>query len=141
MTPSDLKQVLKDHLLWLNSDRKKGKRADLTNANLRNANLTNAYLKNAYLNNANLSHADLTHAYLDNANLTNANLTNANLNYAYLYKTNLTNTNLEGVKGIKVYKCHFIENNERKIKYFLDLQEAKKETSNFLKNKICSWSE
>ena len=74
MKPSELKVILQDHRLWLESDRKRGKRANLQDANLRGANLWYANLRGA-----NLWGADLRGAYLRDANLRGANLQDANL--------------------------------------------------------------
>ena len=64
MKPSELNTILDQHRLWIESDRKQGKRA-----NLRGAYLRRAYLRGAYLQGADLQGADLQDAYLQNANL------------------------------------------------------------------------
>ena len=53
MTPSDLQETLRLHVLWLLGD-SVGKRADLQDANLRGANLQGADLQDANLRGANL---------------------------------------------------------------------------------------
>ena len=127
----DLKQILEDHSLWLSSNKTKGKQADLSNQDLSGTNL-------AY---ANLANANLIYANLTGANLIGANLTYTNLYYANLANANLTNANLENIKGIQVFKCFYVENNEKKIQYFLHSIEAKKEMSKRLANRQCSWVE
>src|SRR3989304_2916215 len=130
----DLKQILEDHSLWLSSNKTKGKQADLSNQDLTRANLTGANLTGANLTYTNLYYANLANANLSYANLYYANLANANLENA-----NLTNANLENIKGIQVFKCFYVENNEKKIQYFLHSIEAKKEMSKRLANRQCSW--
>ena len=56
MNSTELKEILDQHKLWLKSDGKEGKRADLRKANLKGANLSKANLSGA-----NLSKADLTY--------------------------------------------------------------------------------
>ena len=84
MNQSELKAILRDHKLWLESFGSEGYRANLVNANLVNANLVNAHLRGA-----NLRGADLRCADLEDANLVGANLDGANLRGAYLTGANL----------------------------------------------------
>ena len=120
ITEEELKTILEQHNLWLDSDGEKGKRANLTDmdlsymdlsimnltgAKLYGANLTNAILTYAILTRADLrfadlrfadlTRADLYKAYLSYANLTDANLTNADLRRAYLSGADLTDTILD----------------------------------------------
>src|SRR3990167_3727309 len=146
-----LNKTLEDHLLWLSSNGSKGKQADFRNQNLSGtnlynisltcANLTYTNLYYANLANANLANAILYNASLANANLAYANLANANLYNAYLTSTNLENANLENVKGVQVFKCFYVENNEKKFNYFFNSTKAKKEMSKRLANRQCSWVE
>ena len=71
----DIKQIIEQHALWLNTGGKEGSRANLTHANLTCANLCGANLTRA-----NLTHANLTHANLDGVNLHGANLNGASGN-------------------------------------------------------------
>lgn len=80
----ELKDILDQHRLWIESDRKQGKRA-----NLQGANLEDAFLGDANLRDANLQGANLKDAYLVGANLQGANLQGANLKDAYLQGANL----------------------------------------------------
>jgi hypothetical protein len=91
MKASELKEILDQHKLWLETNGVQGERADLTRAYLRDANLNRADLRGA-----NLSGADFWCANLSDASLTGANLTYANLGYANLTKANLTGANLTG---------------------------------------------
>lgn len=120
----ELKNILDDHKLWLDSDKQKGKCANLSNtdlsrmnlsyvdltyadlsgtdlfrvnlsyANLFNANLSYANLSDANLFNVILSYADLSHVNLFCADLSDANLSYANLSYANLAHANLYHTNI-----------------------------------------------
>ena len=87
MKPSELKEILDQHQLWI--DGKGGQRANLEDANLSGADLfcadlTGAILTGADLSGANLMGANLTHASLEGAYLHNANLEGANLAGAIL---------------------------------------------------------
>ena len=82
MNADKLKDVLEQHLKWLNNDG--GKRADLRRANLSGAYLRGADLRRAYLSSANLRGAYLRGAYLSGADLSGADLIGANLSGADL---------------------------------------------------------
>ena len=81
--------ILQEHQLWVLSNGKNGKKADLSGANLTGKNLRDANLKRADLSGADLSKADLSRA-----NLRGADLTRAQLNMAILTKTDLRGVNL-----------------------------------------------
>ena len=68
----ELQEILEQHKLWLSSDGKEGKRADLRYADLRYANLRSADLR----------YADLRYADLRYANLRSADLSSADLDYS-----------------------------------------------------------
>ena len=72
ITKEELKTILEQHKLWLDSDGEKDKCANLSGADLYHADL-----RRAYLTGADLTGADLRRAYLIGANLTGANLTGA----------------------------------------------------------------
>ena len=72
MTATELKVILDQHKLWIESGRKKGKRADLWGANLQGANLQSAYLEDANLRGAHLEGAHLEGADLQGADLQGA---------------------------------------------------------------------
>jgi len=86
MEASELKEILEQHNLWIETNALKGQRANLEGANLRDANLWCA----------NLTHANLTHANLTGASLTGANLYGANLYGANLYDANLEDADFTG---------------------------------------------
>ena len=90
----DIKQIIEQHALWLDTNGKEGSRANLTRANLNGANLTRANLNSVNLYGANLNDANLEGANLTNANLTCANLTRANLDSVNLYGAKLNGANL-----------------------------------------------
>ena len=104
MKASELKEILEQHRLWIETNGVQGQYANLTHANLtgailyradlNGANLTNAYLGGANLTVANLEGANLEGAYLEGAILTGAYLMGANLNDANLTGANLTGANL-----------------------------------------------
>ncbi len=89
MKPSELKAILEDHRLWVESVYKQGKHANLRSANLWGADLQGANLRGANLYGADLQGADLYGAYLRGANLRGANLRGANLRGANLQYANL----------------------------------------------------
>jgi uncharacterized protein YjbI with pentapeptide repeats len=111
ITEKKLKEILEQHKLWLDSNEKEGKCANLTDADLRFANLYGAYLTGADLRGSNLtfanlrrgdltsadlSHTNLTSVDLSGANLRGANLTGADLRRADLAFANLSDANLSG---------------------------------------------
>jgi uncharacterized protein YjbI with pentapeptide repeats len=71
-TRSDLDEILRRHLQWLDSDGETGERADLSGANLRGAELKQADLAQAFMSAANLTYADLASAKMSGADLRNA---------------------------------------------------------------------
>jgi hypothetical protein len=75
MKQSELKTILEDHKLWLESGGEQGKQANLRRANLRGANLQYANLRGANLQYANLWRASLGGANLQYANLEGAKFT------------------------------------------------------------------
>ena len=103
---TELKSILDQHRLWVETNRVQGTRAILTGAdlrsanlegaNLRDANLEGAFLEGAFLRGANLEDANLWGANLKDANLWGANLEDAYLEDAYLRGANLTGANLTG---------------------------------------------
>ena len=82
ITETELKNILEQHKLWLDSAGKQGTCADLQDANLSGVDLECANLQDAILEGADLRGADLR-----GANLLGANLHDANLEYACLYGT------------------------------------------------------
>jgi hypothetical protein len=90
MEASKLKEILKQHRLWIETNGVQGTRADLSGANLKSAYITGADLRGASLTGANLTDANLRGASLTGANLEDTNLTGANLE----------DTNLTGAIGL-----------------------------------------
>ena len=76
ITKNALKTILEQHKLWLNSDAKEGKFADLTGVDLTGVDLIGEDLRFASLFDANLTSANLTSANLYGANLSYSDLTN-----------------------------------------------------------------
>ena len=96
VSPEELERILEAHRKWVESEGKKGERADLLGANLQEANLFGANLQKADLLGANLQEADLGGASLQEANLFGANLQGADLEEANLQGANLDFTDLQG---------------------------------------------
>jgi uncharacterized protein YjbI with pentapeptide repeats len=101
ITATELKSILDQHQLWIETKGKQGQYANLHSANLhsaylRDANLTGANLEGANLTGADLRGADLRGANLSGANLEDARLEGANLRYANLRYANLSDANLSG---------------------------------------------
>ena len=97
ITKEELKTILEQHKLWLNSNGKEGKCADLSDAYLNSANLTSVDLRRADLSDSDLRGADLSGANLSGANLTRANLIFTNLRCANLSSADLSGASLSGV--------------------------------------------
>ena len=96
ITATELKSILDQHQLWIETNRMQGTRAILTGADLSDAFLGGAELEGAELEGANLTGANLTGVNLSDADLTDADLTDADLTGASLWGTNLTRANLTG---------------------------------------------
>ena len=84
ISDEELSEILAAHKLWLDTDGKDGKQADLSGANLHQAKLKEAKLERSNLEGANLEGAELQGADLHGANLRNADLQNAHLATANL---------------------------------------------------------
>ena len=89
ISDDELNEILANHKLWIDSNRKYGNRADLSGADLSGADLRCADLSGANLRDANLHYAILRCADLSGANLRCADLYGANLNDANLRGANL----------------------------------------------------
>lgn len=110
MDKEKLNEILVQHELWVETNREKGKYADLYEADLYEADLQGANLKGADLFGADLKGADLKGAYLFGACLEEANLEGADLKGANLEGADLYNANLEGAKfSIEIRKCKVFE--------------------------------
>ena len=101
ITATELKSILANHKLWIDTNGKQGNfanlgGADLWSANLRGANLSCVNLRDADLYRADLYRADLTSADLTSADLTGASLEGADLRGANLYRADLRGANLTG---------------------------------------------
>ena len=77
----ELKTILDQHKLWLDSGEQDGKRADIYRGNLRGAILKGANFSGADLSGASLFGANLSGAKLSGANLNGMNLTNASVEH------------------------------------------------------------
>ncbi|AMO83163.1 pentapeptide repeat-containing protein [Obesumbacterium proteus] len=74
MNTADLRKILDEHKIWIESFGENGSRANLCGANLRDANLRDANLSGADLCGADLRDADLRGANLCGADLCSADL-------------------------------------------------------------------
>ncbi len=101
-TPSELEEVLRKHRQWIESEKKSGSRADLTDAYLQYVNLAGANLKEAVLSRAIVAEGELTGANLTSADLSGANLTGANLTGADLHHADLTSAKLDAADLARV---------------------------------------
>ena len=91
-----LASILEQHRLWVESNGKGGKRADLSGKDLKNANLCMADLRMADLRETTLCYTDLRGADLEQADLRRADLRRAGLHGANLRGANLRGANLRG---------------------------------------------
>ena len=94
MNEDELKSMLEQHRLWLDSNG--GKRADLRYADLQYANLRGVDLQRADMRGVDLRRADMQEANLQYADMQEANLQRAYLRYANLRYANLQYANLGG---------------------------------------------
>lgn len=90
----DIERILSDHQQWIETEGKKGLRADLSRANLREISLEKANLSEAAFYQADLSGANLSGADLRRADLSKANLSKANLNRGKLEGAGLSGAEL-----------------------------------------------
>ena len=100
MKASELKEILDQHKLWIESEGKQGAVARLLRENLVRANLTDANLRNVILNGSNITDADIRNANLTKADIRNTNLNGANLTGANLSGADLHNAYLHGTIGL-----------------------------------------
>ncbi|EPJ0509687.1 pentapeptide repeat-containing protein [Klebsiella variicola] len=94
MNTVELRKILDDHKVWVESFRKRGSCADLCSAALRDADLRDANLRGAAIGGANLCGADLCGADLRDANLRGSNLCGAALRHASLLGAHLCGADL-----------------------------------------------
>ena len=96
MNTAELRKILDEHKVWIESFRQQGSRADLRDADLRDADLRGADLRGADLFGADLRGADLFGANLRDADLRGANLRDADLRDANLRDADLRGADLFG---------------------------------------------
>ena len=95
ISKTELKSILAEHKLWVETYSVQGTRANLSGADIRHADLRDANLTGANLTGADLYGADLRGAILTGAILYYADLTGANLGGADLRDANLKGANLK----------------------------------------------
>ncbi len=153
-TKEKLDKILAEHALWLVSNRKMGKLADLEGWNLDKLNLESADLpfaklrsvsfRNTYLPGANFAHADLlkvnfSGAILNGTDFLNANLSRGNLAFTDCGEANFTNAILENVnfEGANLEEAIFEGANLKGVNFknanlsFSDICDADFEGANF----------
>ncbi|WP_416187141.1 pentapeptide repeat-containing protein [Hafnia paralvei] len=96
MNTADLRKILDEHKIWIESFRENGSRAYLSGADLSGADLSGAYLRGADLRDADLRDAYLRGAYLRGADLSGADLSGADLSGADLSGADLSGAYLRG---------------------------------------------
>ncbi len=96
VSEEDLKRILAAHETWVESDKKEGARAALTDVNLQGAGLEGANLQGANLRFANLQGVHLHTTNFQGARLLKANLQEANLAQTTLQGAELVEANLQG---------------------------------------------
>jgi len=136
MEASELKEILEQHWLWIETNKAQGKRANLEGANLEGANLrgvdlTGANLEDADLTGANLTGANLTDANLYGADLRGANLTGADLAGADLAGANLTDAILPDISWI-IPGC-LVQLNHVNYDFYLEKEDKR---DNFIQDSI-----
>ena len=92
----NMKKILEDHALWLESEGSKGSRANLRYPNLKYTDLRGANLRCADLRGADLRGVDLRSANLIHADLRSADLSNADLRYTNFRCADLRGADLRG---------------------------------------------
>ena len=92
----ELKKILKEHVNWLKSKGKEGKRADLHLSNLKALNLKKVILAYADLQQSNLNRVNFQQANLIRTNLKKSNLCQANIGMANLFRANLERAQIIG---------------------------------------------
>jgi uncharacterized protein YjbI with pentapeptide repeats len=99
--PSSLQETLDQHLVWLHSEGRAGRQANLCRAELSGADLTDANLRDAVLHKAVLKGADLLLTDFQGASLLQADLQGANMLGARLQDANLQGATLQDVTGLQ----------------------------------------
>ena len=92
----ELKQIYMDHIKWIKSKGKEGKRANLRLVNLKGLKLKNAILAYADLQQTNLFRVDLQKAFLIRTNLKKSYICQANLKMASLFKADIEGAEIVG---------------------------------------------
>ena len=96
----NLREILENHVQWLDSNGETGIRADVSGQDLESADLVDARLPDALLNKTILKEADLTLADLRGAALVQANLAEATLLGTQLQNASLQAADLHGATGL-----------------------------------------
>lgn len=92
----ELRHMAHEHLSWLQSDGRDGRRANLSGRDLSGVTLQGMYLPDANLRGANLTGTNLSMANLQGADFSEANLENTNLRDAKLDGANFSRCHAKG---------------------------------------------
>jgi uncharacterized protein YjbI with pentapeptide repeats len=130
---SKLQEILADHHLWLESQGKDGKQANLSGWDLSGLDLAERDLRDVNFEDVQLAQANLSWAELDRANLSGANLKEADLSRAHLQGADLRHANLEkadltaaNLRNARLQGANFQETNVLKADFRdADLQDTK----------------
>jgi uncharacterized protein YjbI with pentapeptide repeats len=103
-------QILQAHALWLNSEGKEGRRANLKDTDLRHISFQGANLVQASLRGVNLDGVDLRGAMLQEADFTEAKLVGSNLSGLELRRVNFASAHLDRavLEQADVSYCNFL---------------------------------
>lgn len=96
MNADELRKILDEHEIYVESCGGSGSKANLRGADLRSADLRGANLRGANLRGANLRGANLRNAYLEGVDLRGADLEDSDLRSADLRCANLRSADLRG---------------------------------------------
>src|SRR5438132_1159810 len=100
LSPGEVEQRLAAHRLYLQTERRQGRRANFASTDLSAANLRGAGFREARLDEADLRDARLGGAFLVGASLCGADLRGAYLRLAKFDGADLSNANLSGTVGL-----------------------------------------
>lgn len=130
LSQKELDDILKEHQVWLETDGKKGKRADFRHKVSENLDFSNKDLSYAFLNGAmfyecNFKNTNLHFAEANCAHFLYCNFVSANLDTIDLNETIFLKANLDSARIDSYYKSHKKEAHEFVIIY----SRVKKHTS------------
>ena len=129
MDQKELDKILENHKLWLESNKKEGKRARLRFENLDGINLQNKNLQEI-----DFEGACLNRSFLSDSNLNRANLRKSFLNDAFIRKATFIESSLEGA-SLKGATAPEVKLNKANLKY-ANLQRIKLQNAEFYETNL-----